>query len=295
MIKNRKDFVGRKEEGLNIFARLQNKQSCSIVGDRRIGKSSLLWHISQTASEILDDSYFFFYHDLQNAKYHSAFGFFRTILKDLQITTDLIKEEDTLNKNLVAFTEEIEKLNKTGKKIVFCFDEFESLFRHPNEFTNDFFDHFRSEINSDCFALLTTSKTSLQNLCLEGKLVSPFYNVFTVTELKEFKLEEAGEFLELHYQKGFLTNEDLIFVFNGYEDHFWHPLKLQITCDCLYQNRHLKLPEAELLEKIEKEFGNYFIGTFAFKNWRRTKKVFCLENIKLFFDALKSGQGLFKN
>lgn len=125
-------------------------------------------------------------------------------------------------------------------------------------------------------------------------MTSPFYNVFTVTELKEFSLNEAGEFLEAYSEKGFLTDEDLVFIFNGQEDHQWHPLKLQITCDCLFQNRQVKLPEDKLLEKIEKEFSHYFVGKFEFKNWRRAKKFFTLDYIKKLFETIKSGRGLYK-
>lgn len=170
MIKNPESFFGRKEESRNILERLQKAESCSIVGERRIGKSSLIWHISQTAKGSLGSSYSFFYHDLQNAKYHTALGFFQTLIKDLEITTDSISEKNTPNKNLVAFTDEIGKLTGAGRKIVFCFDEFESLFRHPTEFTNDFFDHFRSEINAGNFALLTASKDSLQH-CMSGRKI----------------------------------------------------------------------------------------------------------------------------
>jgi len=275
-IKRREEFFGRKEEYDSIISRLSNIQSCSIVGERRIGKSSLLWHIAQTGSEKLDGSYKFFYHDLQNAKYHTVSGFCQSVIKDTGLSTSWIKEENSANKNLVAFTNQIGELTKEGSKIVFCFDEFEILFKHKNEFNDDFFDHLRSEINADNFSLITASKNNLQHLSLEGKLTSPFYNVFLVTELKEFKKAEAGEFLEFYYHKGFLSDEDLVFILNSLEFHKWHPLKLQIVCDCLLQNRKAKLSEQELIEKIEKEFGNYFVGTFDFKNWRRAKKFFSL-------------------
>ncbi len=42
------DFVGREEELAAILGRLRTLQSSSIVGERRIGKSSLLYHLAQT-------------------------------------------------------------------------------------------------------------------------------------------------------------------------------------------------------------------------------------------------------
>jgi uncharacterized protein len=294
MIKNREDFFGRKKEIQNILIKLENNQSCSIVGERRIGKSSLLWYISQTGFEKLNNPCSLFYHDLQNARYHTVLGFCRTILKDLKVLTDSIKEDKSSGDNLIALSDEMKKLSETGRKMVFCFDEFESLFKHPTEFTDDFFEHFRSEINAASFTLLTVSKNSLQNLCLAGQLTSPFYNVFEVTELEEFKKDEAKDFLEFYLNKAILNEKDLEFIEDGHKIHKWHPLKLQIICDCLLQNRKEKLNKKELLKKIDGTFGNYFVGTFDLKNWRRSKKFFSLEKIKTFLEILKSGREIFK-
>lgn len=293
-ITNQQEFFGREDEYANIISRLGNTQSCSIVGERRIGKSSFLWHICQTGAGQLGESYKFFYHDLQSAKYHTLAGFCRKVLEEAGLYNGWIEEDNSANKNLVAFTDQINERTQKGDEMIFCFDEFEILFKHKNEFNDDFFDHLRSEINADNFSLVTASKNNLQHLCLEGKLTSPFYNVFLVTELNEFKPAEAGEFLEFFYTKDFLTDEDLIFVCNAAEIHKWHPLKLQIVCDCLFQNRKSKLSEDELVEKIKKEFGNYFVETFDFKNWRKAKKIFSLEYIKQIFDTLKSGREIIK-
>lgn len=65
MIQNRKDFIGRKAEISHIVSRLKTMQSCSVVGERRIGKSSLLYHLFQTGNERLgDDSFRFVYIEL---------------------------------------------------------------------------------------------------------------------------------------------------------------------------------------------------------------------------------------
>ncbi|MGH7455296.1 MAG: hypothetical protein ACRENG_28345, partial [bacterium] len=45
-----KKFFGREEELRAILNRLRTMQSTSVVGDRRIGKSSLLYHIFQTGN-----------------------------------------------------------------------------------------------------------------------------------------------------------------------------------------------------------------------------------------------------
>ena len=47
MVKNIEYFFGRAEALETIFGNIGSCQHTSIVGERRIGKSSLLWHITQ--------------------------------------------------------------------------------------------------------------------------------------------------------------------------------------------------------------------------------------------------------
>ncbi|HEY0770216.1 MAG TPA: hypothetical protein VGD31_07760, partial [Sphingobacteriaceae bacterium] len=47
MIKDVDCFFGRKKEIEEIYTNLLDLQSTSILGERRLGKSSLLWHIAQ--------------------------------------------------------------------------------------------------------------------------------------------------------------------------------------------------------------------------------------------------------
>jgi len=102
VITNEADFIGREEQLGEIIERLRTLQSSSVVGERRIGKSSLLYHLAQTGVQRIEDGrYRFFYLDLQDARFHTAARFFRTTLKALGIASDTInsaiKDEQTLN------------------------------------------------------------------------------------------------------------------------------------------------------------------------------------------------------
>jgi AAA+ ATPase superfamily predicted ATPase len=48
MIKDPDEFFGRKNELKTIFSRLSNLQSCDVFGERKIGKSSLLYILEIT-------------------------------------------------------------------------------------------------------------------------------------------------------------------------------------------------------------------------------------------------------
>jgi len=292
VITNPDDFFGREDQINEIITRLHTMQSSSIVGERRIGKSSLLYHLGQTGTQRIGDAnYRFFYADLQAAHFHTAIGFFQAILTKLGVSADVIKHDNTLNRNLIAFTDQIEVLEQSGQRIVLCLDEFEDTFKHPEQFTEDFFDHMRSQLNMRKLAFVTATQRTLQSLSLEGKLTSPFYNVFTVVELKGFTETEAVEFLAAYHRKVQFTDAELDFIFRSFDR---HPLKLQILCDWVIKNRQRLLSDEVLAEEIAKEYGNFFVGKFDPKKLLKMKKAFSLDALKKLFETLKAGRDVFK-
>lgn len=85
VITSPEDFFGRKIEINEVLTRLRTMQSTAVVGERRIGKSSLLYHLYQTGVRRLnnDARFRFLYLDLQDARYHTARGFLHTVLARL--------------------------------------------------------------------------------------------------------------------------------------------------------------------------------------------------------------------
>ncbi len=55
-IREEENFIGREQEITNILSRVRNGDSVSVVGKRRIGKSSLLYHLFLTGNKRLDDT-----------------------------------------------------------------------------------------------------------------------------------------------------------------------------------------------------------------------------------------------
>ena len=65
MVTDPADFIGRAEQMEEICTRLDKMESTSIVGERRIGKSSLFYHLMQTGARLIEDrGYGFFYLNL---------------------------------------------------------------------------------------------------------------------------------------------------------------------------------------------------------------------------------------
>lgn len=292
MVTDPADFIGRAEQMEEICSRLDKMESTSIVGERRIGKSSLLYQLALTGKERLTNpAYRFFYIDLQNARCHTALGFFQTVLGRLGAATDVVKEGNSLNGNLIAFGDGIEALERDGQRIVLCLDEFENTFKHPAEFGDDFFDHLRSLVNVRRLALVTASRQTLQALSLAGKLTSPFYNLLSTIELKEFTEREAQEFIAVYHARLQFTDTELQFLFSYFEP---HPLKLRVLCDWVFKNRQKQLADWALAEEIAKEYGNFIVGKYDPRQLLRANRALSLDGIKKLFDTLKSGRDIFK-
>ncbi|MGH9844144.1 MAG: AAA family ATPase [Blastocatellia bacterium] len=199
-VTNPEDFFGRKDELETVLSRLRTMQCVSIVGERRIGKSSLLYHLSQTGAAQLDDKrYRFVYCSLQDAHYQSLQGFCATILRRLGMEDDAIAATQSAAENLMAFTDLLEASATRDERTVICLDEFEETFKRPAEFGNGFFEHLRSQLELGKFIFVTASRDPLQKLKLDGKLTSPFDNIFTKVELGDFTEEEAAEFIAWLY------------------------------------------------------------------------------------------------
>jgi uncharacterized protein len=177
-VTNPEDFFGRKDELATILTRLQALQSVSVVGERRIGKSSLLYYLTQTGAAQLDDRrYRLVYCSLQDLRYQSLSGFCATILRRLGMEADAIAAHQSAADNLIAFTDLLEAASARDERLVICLDEFEETFKRPTEFGNGFFEHLRSNFQFGKYALVTATREPLQKLRLDGKLTSPFGNI----------------------------------------------------------------------------------------------------------------------
>jgi AAA+ ATPase superfamily predicted ATPase len=292
MITDEAEFFGREEQLTEILTRLRGMQSSSVIGERRIGKSSLLHNLAQTGARRLGNmAYQFLYFDFQDAELHTSNGFFRAVLRKLRLPVEIIADDATLTRNLIAFTDQIETVGRSGLRLILCLDEFENAFKFPEQFNEAFFDHMRGRLNRRTFAFVTATQSNLYSLCEEGKLTSPFYNIFTVVELGEFTKEETREFIMFYRQRAVLTDDEIRFIESHLDGR--QPLKLQIFCDWMLKNRQKRLSKRALIKKVRKECKHYFPGTYDLNKLRRLKRIFSLSNVKKLLEIIKSVKGLF--
>ena len=259
-ITNPEHFVGREQELKKIFGYLNTAntgqiQHISIIGERRIGKSSLLYHISQVYEQYLPekDKYRFIYIDLDHPRCHTQTGLLRYILEQLHLP---FPHQPSLERFYDLIEQEHEK---KGLWPVLLLDEFEHLSQRAAEFSDEFYETLRSLGNNNVVGLITVSQHSIQALAEQGKLTSPFFNIFHQIKLGEFSDMEARELLNPSWasNKPFSEAEfSEIFKIAGR-----HPARLQIVASLAYQakasgiNMDWKAIKAEAQKEVP--FTNY--------------------------------------
>ena len=134
MLKDPATFVGRAAELHDLFNLLAAMQSCSFVGPRRIGKSSVLYHVvrsaTYTAASALTDPapYVFAYLDLQELSGLGPDDFISTAVERLKRASGKRLEADLDREgNLSGFRRVLSRATDAGLKLVLCCDEFEML------------------------------------------------------------------------------------------------------------------------------------------------------------------------
>jgi hypothetical protein len=248
MITNPSMFWGRHRESYELRTRLQNMQSTSIVGPRRIGKSSLAYFVYKTSPEVFDNTYKFVWLDGQSNHANSVHDFCLSIASKSSLA--YIPAQD--HKGCLMNFEDA--VSSCDKKLVLIINEFELLTdeNHKTEFDVQFFNTLRLLAEQGLCALITTSNQSIQDLCkhILG-ISSPFYNILSQITLSAFSHEEALGFLEARHNNVLLQDEEKELIKRI--PNFRYPLTLQIACHQFFQNRINKLPKEQVIQNILKQ------------------------------------------
>lgn len=266
MIADATMFFGREEELESIFSRLATLQSCSVVGQRRIGKSSLLYHLCRPEvfrSQMTNPTKCAFaYLDLQTLGQPTRERFFGTAFRRFadasksRLCTDYTPDYD-------GFRTFIEDSHASGWRLVLCLDEFESI-TGRGEFDSDFFAFLRGLGSSFNLAYVIASRRVLHELCHVGKIDSShLWNIFTTLYLGLLNEREAYDLVTMPFARSeiALSTEDvgLVLVLAGR-----HPFFLQIACCLLFEaKRRNTLDRADFEARFRQEATPYFAYIWA--------------------------------
>jgi len=253
MVTDSSKFHGRKRESQEITVRLRNMGSTSIVGPRRIGKSSLAYHIyRQTAAE-LGSRFDFVWLDGQSAYSLSMRYFFQAIADASSLTYCPAQDPQGC---LINFEDAV---RSHARKIILIINEFEILTDASlhNEFGKPFYNTLRLLAEQGNCALITTSAVPLRELCKHVLGVSsPFYNIFEQIVLGDFAREEVDQFLKHDHGGVILTQPEIQFIRKSVTDH-QHPLILQIAADAVFLNRGFDQAPELVAERIRTRVRNF--------------------------------------
>jgi serine/threonine protein kinase len=248
MLKNPDDFFGRDREVKRIYSRLDapHPQSISVVGERRIGKSSLLNYIYQRKNrkrfmQNHNNSIFIFMDFQRSADL--------TIPKFIDILFSMFRYEEAKEiggidgeRSLDQLKDVIQKLSEQGKRIIVLMDEFEAITKNEN-FNMPFFSFLRFLANNFMVAYVTSSYMELQQMCHNKDIAdSPFFNIFSNLPLRPFSRDEAVELVTVPSERegvplGRYT--DQVLELSG-----CFPLYVQVACSNLFEF-FIENPEAE--------------------------------------------------
>ena len=207
MIKRPGDFYGRRQETKRIYARLNATPpgSVSIVGDRKIGKSSLLNYVymQQQRQEYLElpEKMVMVFLDLQEQKNMSMESFVRVMLgiTSYELRGRLDVSDCALN--LDGVKDLVQRLDGAGFRLAILLDEFDIVTTNPS-FDLEFFSFLRFLANHYNVAYLTSSARDLQVLCHTKEISdSPFFNIFSNMRLSVLQRGEAEELIRAPSEK----------------------------------------------------------------------------------------------
>jgi len=259
-------FYGRKREIHEIVGRLLSSalESTSIVGERRIGKTSLLNYLSNpdvaTSLGLTSDRYSLVYIDFQGLTDITPQRFWQRVLGkmgraigDPELTAAIKELRDRPQFDLFDLEDLFETVTARGLKVVLFLDEFEYVTQNP-KFTADFFGGLRALAIHHSLALVPATRRELVELCHSEEIKgSPFFNIFVNVVLRPFTRQEVDELIE-----GYVGGTALAFTPQEKEFVFrlggGHPFFVQMAGHYLMEGKMHSLPQDALEEFVMVNF-----------------------------------------
>lgn len=209
MIRDPARFFGRQQELREIFDLLRTGQNVSVVGDSKIGKSSLLYYIYTTGGDRLGRDCIFIFLDLMRVTDEA--GFYERVVEELGDAGNTARQ---LERSL------------RGKRVILCLDEFERF--RDEDFSAQAVNLLRSLTQEPELTLVLATHQPLETLFPHEGSVSPFYNIFHRCVLGPLTEAEARQLLTVLLADTTVTfseNEitQLLNVTN------YHPYQLQVA------------------------------------------------------------------
>ena len=238
MIRDPKTFFGRRQEFDRLVSRIVSDppQCTALIGDRRIGKSSLLYYISHAdvVARYLDapDQTLFLFLDFQEEQRFGAEDFFRLLFRRLQAALEG-RYEIRMPPDYNGFRTVLEALDCRGFRLILLLDEFDRIARSAG-FDPEFFSYLRSLAGQHSIACITSSTQDLQQICRIQEVVdSGFFNIFSTLRLGPLRRDEALALIQYPSRETpfpLAEHAEMILDLAGFL-----PFFLQIACSAAFE------------------------------------------------------------
>lgn len=201
-IRRQHDFYNREAEISQILGLLRNGQSVSLIGPRRIGKSSLLIHLTRPdvrAQLQLDPPHaLFVLIDCQEFGGSPPEEIYEALLDgllDAAQDAGMAIEADQSPGTYRALDRALHQIHKNDTAVVVLLDEFELLAANE-QLTPYFFARLRGLTTKYGLAYLTASQRPLFAITAEEEILSsPFFNIFVTLPLGLFTAEASRQMI----------------------------------------------------------------------------------------------------
>lgn len=245
-IRDCKLFFGRGYNTKRVLSRLRKGQSVSLVGKRRIGKTSFLYYISSPdMAEMhskLFETYLFFYIDCDKLTGLSEDDCFRRIKAIVKKTISVWNMGSLVDLEAVTsvdayywLDQAFSLLEEKDIRPIIELDDFEGLAANRN-LGLIFLGNLRALTSThETLAYVTTSQRPLAGLVRRYSWIagSPFPNIFRQYELRPFSRDESWAFLERRLRLvGIGFPEGVLDFLCGLGE--GEPYRLQLAGACAY-------------------------------------------------------------
>jgi len=204
---SRENFYNRKEEIEAAMGFLKKMQSFSVVGERRIGKTSFLKHILSKESlqryGINPENHVVVCFSLSSLHEISKKSLISAIIEKIAVSIQI--ETDSANV-FDEFKAHIRSLALNGKNLIVALDEFDVIV----PILDDSFSHWLRFIfqKENVAAAITVSQTTVRELESSGGVASPLFNIFSNIFLGLFKQSVTENMITDMFQKGGMNLEE---------------------------------------------------------------------------------------
>ena len=266
-IKDPARFFGRQADIRQISGRLLSSahESTSIVGERRMGKTSLLYHLAHpevaAGLGMTSDHYCMVYIDFQGLTDITPARFWQRVLSkaarascDANLAVRFREAAERSEMDLFDLEDLFSEVAERSLNLVMLLDEFEYVTQNPN-FGTDFFGGLRALAIHHNVSLIPATRRELVDLCHSDEIKgSPFFNIFANVVLRPFPRGDALQLVEGHLaQAGIdLPPEERAFVLKLGGG---HPFFLQMAGYYLVEGRAQGLAGEALAQYLEAEFS----------------------------------------